>query len=206
MSAPPKTVLTATLDEEAAIRAAVSAVDPATLGPGRVIAGPQHVEDLVDLLEDPNVSGAIYDLPRPIDSEHVAAWVADYAARRARGEGLLIVVPDFGKGVVSYSQITVWPERASAELAGAVRADLQGGGGGGEGALRVFDWIFHALKVRLICLTAASDNIRSIRLIDHAGFSRMGERDAVRPDGTIRKSLYWEMTRERWEALAAERG
>jgi hypothetical protein len=29
----------------------------------------------------------------------------------------------------------------------------------------------------------------------------MGERDAVRPDGSIRKSHYWEMSCERWQAL-----
>lgn len=203
MSAPPKTVLTASDAEAEAIRAAVRHADPATLATGRVIAGPQHVEDLVDLLSDPSVSEAIYDLPRPIDADHVAAWVADYAARRERGEGLLIVVPDWGNGVVSYSQITIWPDRASAELAGAVRADLQGAGGGGEGAARVFDWMFNALQVRLICLTAAPDNERSIRLIDRAGFERMGSRDAVRPNGSIRKSLYWEMTRERWETVKA---
>lgn len=205
MSAPPKTVLTASSAEEAEIRAAVRTADPDTLAKGRQIAGPQHVQDLVDLLIDPSVSEAIYDLPRPIDVEHVAAWVSDYTARRERGEGLLIVAPDWGNGVVSYSQITVWPDRASAELAGAVRADMQGAGGGGEGALRVFDWMFSALRVRLICLTAAMDNERSIRLIDRAGFERMGTRDATRPDRSIRKSHYWEMSLERWEALRSQR-
>lgn len=205
MSAPPKTVLTASPEEEAAIRAAVRTADPATLAKGREIAGAKHVDDLVELLIDPSVSEAIYDLPRPIDHDHVAAWVADYAGRRGRGEGLLIVTPDWGKGVVSYSQITVWPDRAAAELAGAVRADMQNAGGGGEGAVRTFDWMFSILKVRLICLTAAMDNERSVRLIDRAGFQRMGTRDAMRPDQSIRQSHYWEMSLERWEALKAER-
>lgn len=201
MSAPPKTVLTATPEEEAAIRDAVRTADPETLGPKRLIAGPEHTDDLLELLSDPEVSDAIYDLPRPLTQASVAAWIADFAARRTRGEGLLIVVPDFGKGLMSYSQITVWPERASAELAGAVRADIQGGGGGGEGAARSFNWIFQVLKVRLIGLTAALDNVRSARLIDRAGFVRMGEREAIRPDGTVRRSLYWEMTRDGWSAL-----
>ena len=34
--------------------------------------------------------------------------------------------------------------------------------------------------------------------IDAAGFRRMGERDAVRPDGTTRRSVYWEMTKDEW--------
>ena len=29
---------------------------------------------------------------------------------------------------------------------------------------------------------------------------RMGEREAVRPDGTTRRSVYWEMTRDEWRA------
>lgn len=206
MSAPPKTVLSASPEEADAIREAVRTADPETLGPMRAIAGPLHVDDLVELLSDPEVSEAIYDLPRPLTHANVAAWVDSFAARRARGEGLLIVVPEFGKGLMSYSQITVWPECASAELAGAIRADIQGAGGGAEGAARSFNWIFSALKVRLIGLTAALDNIRSAKLIDRAGFQRMGEREAVRPDGTVRRSLYWEMTRERWRQLARDAG
>lgn len=206
MSAPPKTVLETSPAEEAAIRDAVRTADPATIGPGRVMATAEHAEALADFLADPLVSDPIYDLPRPFTPEVMAAWVADYAARRARGEGLLIVTTDFGgKAILSYSQIAVWPERASAELAGAVSADMQGMGGGGSGALAMFGWMFAALKVRLIGLTAATDNVRSAKLIDRAGFVRMGERDAVKADGTVRRSLYWEMSRERWDALAAGR-
>jgi RimJ/RimL family protein N-acetyltransferase len=61
-----------------------------------------------------------------------------------------------------------------------------------------FGWIFETLGVRLMCLTAAMDNIRVQKGIDAAGFTRMGERDAVRPDSTIRRSIYWEMTRDDW--------
>ena len=66
MSAPPKTVLTASPEEEAEIRQAVRTADPEGLGPNRVIAGPEHVEALLELLSDPEVSEAIYDLPRPL--------------------------------------------------------------------------------------------------------------------------------------------
>ena len=79
MSAPPKTVLTASPQEEAAIREAVRTVDPLTLGEGRVIAGAQHAPGLTRLLEDPAVSGPIYDLPRPITEANVAIWIAECA-------------------------------------------------------------------------------------------------------------------------------
>jgi RimJ/RimL family protein N-acetyltransferase len=52
--------------------------------------------------------------------------------------------------------------------------------------------------VRLIGLTAGLDNVRSAAAIDGAGFVRMGERESVRPDGSIRRSIYWELTRDQW--------
>ena len=60
--------------------------------------------------------------------------------------------------------------------------------------------MFESLGVRLIGLTAALDNVRSARIIEGVGFVPMGERDGVRPDGTVRRSRYWEMTREAWRA------
>ena len=65
------------------------------------------------------------------------------------------------------------------------------------------DWAFEIIGIRLMGLTAALDNVRSQRMIDGAGFKRMGERDSVRPDGSVRRSVYWELTREDWRALRA---
>lgn len=201
MSAPPKTVLHATAEEAAAIRAAVREADPTTLGMGRVHVEMKHVPGLVELLSDERVSGPIYDLPRPITEDSVTRWVAEHQAQRLAGDGLLLTTLDGDGKVAGYSHIAVWPERSSAELAGALRADLQGQGQGGAGMARTFGWIFETLGVRLMCLTAALDNIRSQKGIDAAGFRRMGEREAVRPDGTTRPSVYWEMTREEWRRL-----
>jgi RimJ/RimL family protein N-acetyltransferase len=198
VSAPPKSALVASADEAAAIRAAVREPDLAVLGDGRVVAAESDAEALAAFLADPAVSDPIYDLPRPITPETVRAWIAACSAERERGEGLLTVTRDGDGVMISYSKFTVWPERSSAELAGAMRASRQGGGQGGKGALSAFGWMFESLGVRLIGLTAALDNVRSARLIDAAGFTRMGERQSTRPDGTIRRSLYWEMTRDEW--------
>ena len=198
MSAPPKTVLHAADTEAEAIRRAVRTVDVGTLGPGRVRADIRHVAGLVALLSDPQVSDPIYDLPRPICDDSVTRWVAEAQAQALAGEGLLILALD-GKGEVSgYSKITVWPDRASGELAGAMRADAQNRGQGGPGAAHTFGWMFETLGVRLIGLTAALDNIRSAKLIEAAGFVPMGEREARRPDGSVRVSRYWELTRDEW--------
>ena len=198
MSAPPKTVIIASPDEAEAIRHAVRTADVTTLGPGRERAELKHVPGLVALLTDARVSGPIYDLPKPISEDSVTRWVTENQAQALAGEALLIVSVDPAGEVAGYSRITVWPEHSSAELAGAVRADLQNSGTGGVGMARTFGWIFETLGVRLMCLTSALDNIRAQKGIDAAGFVRMGERDAVRPDGTIRKSVYWELSRDQW--------
>jgi RimJ/RimL family protein N-acetyltransferase len=198
MSTPPKTVLHASEEEAEAIREAVRNADPATLGPGRAHADMTHVAGLVELLSDERVAGPIYDLPKPITTESVTRWVAERQAERLAGEGLLFVTLDDDGKVSGYSHIAVWPERSSAELAGAIRADLQGHGQGSLGMARTFAWIFETLGVRLLCLTAALDNVRSQKGIDAAGFRRMGEREVVRADGTTRASVYWELTRDEW--------
>ena len=200
MSAPPKTVLQASPQEEAAIRAAVRAADLTLLGASSVVASDAHVAGLVELLSDPAVSGPIYDLPRPITPESVAAWVEEARRLQASGDAVLVVTLDADGAVAGYSRFTVWPGRASAEIAGARRADQQNSGAGAAGAARSFNWMFEALGVRLIGVTAALDNPRSARVIEAAGFVPMGERESRRPDGTIRPSRYWEMTREAWRA------
>ena len=198
MSAPPKTVLEVTHAEAEAIRGAVRHVDTASLGMGRARAELKHVPGLVTLLTDERVSGPIYDLPRPISEDSITRWVAENQAQALAGEALLLVTLDDKGEVAGYSRITVWPDRSAAELAGAVRADLQNRGQGGAGMARTFGWIFETLGVRMMCLTAALDNVRSQKGIDAAGFVRMGEREAVRPDGTSRRSMYWELTRDEW--------
>ncbi len=198
MSAPPKTMLHATEEEAEAIREAVRHADPASLGLGRAHAELKHVPGLLELFADERVSGPIYDLPRPFSTDSLTRWVTERQAERLAGEGLLFVTLDERGKVAGYSHIAVWPERASAELAGAIRADLQNQGQGGRGMARTFDWIFETLGVRLMCLTAALDNVRSQKGIDAAGFRRMGEREVVRADGTRRASVYWEMTKDEW--------
>lgn len=201
MSTPPKTVLTASDEEAEAIRERVREADLSGLGGRRELAQMRHVPGLVELLSDERVSGPIYDLPKPITTESVTRWVAERQAEHLAGDGLLIVTLDEAGKVSGYSHVAVWPERSSAELAGAIRADLQGRGQGGSGMQQSFAWIFETLGVRLMCLTAALDNVRSQKGIDAAGFRRMGEREVVRPDGTTRNSVYWELTREEWERL-----
>ena len=198
MSDPPVTVIRAPPGEEADIRRRVREVDPASLGPDRVIAVCGHAASLARMLADPRVSDPIYDLPRPITEASVQAWIEATADQQARGEAVLILSLDEDGEVAGYSRFSVWPDRSSAEIAGATRADRQNRGQGTTGAARSFGWMFEVLGVRLVGLTAALDNVRSARVIEAAGFRPMGERDSRRPDGTLRRSLYWEMTIDEW--------
>lgn len=198
MSDPPVTVIRATAEEEADIRRRVREVDPASLGPDRILATPDQAASLARMLADPRVSDPIYDLPRPITEASVRAWIEETAALQAAGEAILILSLDEDGEVAGYSRFSIWPGRSSAELAGATRADRQNRGQGTAGAARSFGWMFEVLGVRLIGLTAALDNVRSARVIEAAGFRPMGERDSRRPDGTLRRSRYWEMTVEDW--------
>jgi RimJ/RimL family protein N-acetyltransferase len=135
----------------------------------------------------------------------VAGWVEAGREARAAGEGLLFVNLDAEGEVAGYSRITVWPDLASGELGGAMRADRQGQGQGAAGAMRAFEWMFETLGLRLIGMTAAPDDVRSARLIEAAGFTRMGERESRRPDGAVQPPLYWEMARDAWRAWAGGR-
>lgn len=203
MSAPPTTRLEVTADEEAAIRAAVRGADLALLGPQHHIADSSHIAGLIALLSDPGVSDPIYDLPRPFTHDVLAAWISEARDRQAHGEAILTVTVDEQGTVSGYSYFTIWPGRAAGELAGAHRTRGQGRGRGKTGAVRSFGWMFEHLGIRLIGLTAATDNYRSARVIEAAGFVAMGERESVRPDGSIRVSRYWELARDQWRTTGS---
>lgn len=201
MSAPPKTRLYVTPEEAGAVRAAVIAADPSGLGADCTAASEKDAQALTHLLGDPSIATAIYDLPSPITLQTVGAWIADAGRKRQHGEALLTVRTAKDGTIYSYSYFTIWPDLAAAEIAGGFRAEDQGAGLGKTGALRSFAWMFEALKVRLICVTAALDNVRSAKVIEAAGFTSMGERQSHRANGSVRRSRYWEMTIEQWRKL-----
>jgi RimJ/RimL family protein N-acetyltransferase len=195
------TTPTVSPEEQSAIRLAVRLADPDELGPGRVYARDEHADALAEMLGDPAVNAPLYDLPRPITPDTMRRWIEACADARSRGEGLLILNFDPAGALAGYSEITVWPERATAELGGALRPSAQGGGHGASGAFALFNWMFRRLRVRLIALTAAQDNARSIKLIGKAGFRRTGLRDVETNAGTTQSVVSWEVTVDEWRAL-----
>lgn len=201
----PLTRTTVAPDKAESIRAAVRAAVAMPAGGDTVsrLARPDDAGALAAFLSDPAVSAPIYSLPRPLTQEAVGAFIADHLAQRERGEGLLFVRLDRTGDVVGYSDVQVWPHWAAGELAGALRPDRQGQGQGAKGAAATFAWMFDALGLDLLCMTAAPDNVRTARLLDGLGFRRSGEIDSTRPDGTTRRSLAWEISRSDWQARHA---
>jgi len=190
----PLTRIKATAEKADAIRDAVRRVSFPADGRRRLGA----VEDapaFLALIADPSVSGPIYTLPKPPTLDGARAFIARHADERARGEGLLILEFDENGAVAGYHDIQFWPEWSACELGGAIRPDRQGEGRGGAGAAAAFDWLFDAIGVDLICETAALDNLRTQKLLKRIGFRCIGEIESDLPQGGVRPSLYFELTR-----------
>lgn len=167
-------------------------------------ASPSRVATLDDadalyrFLSDPDISGPIYNLPRPLTRQSVRAMIDRNLAAQAAGEGMLFLRFDEAGEVLGYSEFEIWPEWGAGDLGGALRQDIQGQRAGVEGARRTFDWMFEGLGLELIVATGALDNIRTARLLDRLGFARKGEITSTREDGSTRQSLVWEVTRAAW--------
>ena len=94
MSAPPKTVLDVNAAEAEAIRSAVRGADVTLLSPAHRIADVCDVDALVALLSGPEVSGPIYDLPRPVTRDTVNSGVEQARLRQLQGEAILCIMVD----------------------------------------------------------------------------------------------------------------
>lgn len=193
----PLTRIAAAPETVAAIRAAVRAATQ--MGDSR-LARTSDAAALHALLSDPLVFAPIYSLPRPLTPDSVSGFIDQHLAEREAGAGLLFVREGEGGEILGYSDVQVWPDWAAGELGGALHPSLHGKGSGGRGAAASFAWMFETLGLDLLCETAALTNVPTQRLLDGLGFRRMGEVTSVRPDGTTRASLVWEMTRSEWAA------
>jgi len=187
-------------NKQAQIRQAIRSADAiVTEAQKSRLATVDDAEIFHTFLSDPDISAPIYTLPRPLTVDAIRAFIADHIEQRERGEGLLFLNLDETGAIGGYIDIVIWPEWAAGELGGAVGKQRQGKRRGIEGARLGFDWLFDVLGLELICETAALDNIRTAKLLDHLGFKRKGEITSTRPDGTERASLVWEVTRSEWD-------
>jgi len=167
---------------------------------GARIARPEDAEALAGLLVHETIGPRIYTMPNPINAATMRSFIADHLMQRARGDGILFISFNGQGDCTAYFDVELWPQWSIAKFGGAVKAERQGRGFGGLCGLAAVEWCFDQLGVARICETTARDNDRSIRLLSRLGFVQHGEVISIRPDGTTRPSLYWELERDAWEA------
>lgn len=167
---------------------------------GARIARHEDAEALAGLLAHETIGPRIYTMPNPINATTMRPFIADHLMQRARGDGILFISFNGQGDCTAYFDVELWPQWSIAKFGGAVKAERQGRGFGGLCGLAAVEWCFDQLGVARICETTARDNDRSIRLLSRLGFVQHGEVTSVRPDGTTRPSLYWELERESWDA------
>jgi RimJ/RimL family protein N-acetyltransferase len=153
---------------------------------------------LAGLLSHESIGQRIYTMPNPINADTMTGFIEDHLLQRARGEGILFASFNATGEATAYFDVELWPQWSVAKFGGAVKAERQGRGFGGACGLAAVEWCFDQLGVARICETTARDNDRSIRLLSRLGFQQMGEVISVRPDGSTRPSIYWEMSRDDW--------
>lgn len=159
------------------------------------------LDALYDFFARPEVSDPIYTVEKPVTRDSVARHIERKTAAHEKGEGFMLASFDEAGSVTGYYDFTVWPQWSAAEFGGAMRPDQQSIGRGREGIFRSIDFVFETLGVNRLCFTAAHDNIRSIKLIDAMGMTRMGEVTSKAPGGQTRQSLVWEMTASDWKHI-----
>lgn len=172
---------------------------------GARVARPEDAEALAGLLAHESIGPRIYTMPNPINRETMTGFIDDHLMQRARGDGILFVSFNAAGEATAYFDVELWPQWSIAKFGGAVKVERQGRGFGGACGLAAVEWCFDRLGVERICETTARDNDRSIRLLSRLGFIQIGEVTAVKPDGTTRPSLYWELEREAWEVQRSVR-
>ncbi len=172
---------------------------------GARVARPEDAAALAGLLAHETIGPRIYTMPNPINAETMAPFIKDHLLQRARGDGILFVSFNGQGEATAYFDVELWPQWSIAKFGGAVKAERQGRGFGGACGLAAVEWCFDQLGVARICETTARDNDRSIRLLSRLGFIQHGEVVAIKPDGSTRPSLYWELEREAWDAARSIR-
>ncbi len=166
---------------------------------GARVAEAADAAALAGLLSHESIGPRIYTMPSTINEMTMRGFIEDHLMQRARGDGVLFVSFNAAGEATAYFDVELWPEWSAAKFGGAVKAERQGRGFGGACGLAAVEWCFGLLGVNRICETTARDNDRSIRLLSRLGFVQMGEVVAIRPDGTPRPSLYWELAKEDWD-------
>ena len=190
----PKTKIPTTPQQAQAIRNAVRATTHISPPYGNLdLATMQDTAEILALLMDERVSGDVYTLPRPFSFESVSAYIDEHQGQAQSGEGLLMCSRSAAGQIMSLVDFQFWPEYSACEFGGVIAYEHQSKSVGTTGIKQLCDWTHDVIGITLLAMTTSLENVRSQKMLKRLGFTQMGEVESVRPDGGVRRSIYWEL-------------
>ena len=190
----PKTQIPTTPQQAQAIRNAVRAVTHISPPYGNLdLATTQDTAEILALLMDERVSGDVYTLPRPFSLSSVRAYIKEHQEQARAGDGLLMCSRDGRGQIISLVDFQFWPEYSACEFGGVIAFEHQSKSIGTKGIKQLCAWTHGVIGINLLAMTTSLENIRSQKMLKRLGFTQLGEMESVRPDGGVRRSLYWEL-------------
>jgi RimJ/RimL family protein N-acetyltransferase len=140
--------------------------------------GPEDLDDLVALHEDPEVTRYITTLDRAAAEERLRQDADEW---RRRGHGMLAILGRPGSAqagtgrFLGRATVKHWPQFDETEVGWTLRRDAWGRGYATEAGRACVDWAFAELDVPYLTAMIAPGNHRSVRVAQRLGFKPMRE-------------------------------
>jgi RimJ/RimL family protein N-acetyltransferase len=168
--------------------------------------GPDDVEDSLAIVGDDQVTRWLsFDSRDRKQAAAMLTGITERALQEPRTEYYLaIVLPNNQSRVIGFARLGLDGVKA-AKLGYAVRASEQGQGYATDAARALIRFGFGTLGLHRISAAIGPDNIPSIAMVEHLGFTFEGcIRHHVFTNGAWRDSLLYSLLEDEWAKLAAE--
>jgi len=131
---------------------------------------PEDVADVVALAGDPAVALTTGDIPHPLTSAPIRAWVDSVRVTHAEGTGLVLVVTEAGTGALVGVVAMVWQRHwPDAELGYWIGKPFWGRGYATEAVRAVVDVGFEVFGLATVFSSTRGDNTASQRVLEKVG-------------------------------------
>lgn len=161
---------------------------------------------LAALAGDWEVARSTAFLPHPYAEADARDFIAAAAARRAACREAIFVLERRAEGDV-IGAVGVATEGSGGEIGYWIGRPFWGRGYATEAVSGVLGLAFDGLGVERVAAAVMADNAASARVLEKAGFARLGERTGVCGQGRCagRATIAFEMAAEAWRAARAAR-
>jgi RimJ/RimL family protein N-acetyltransferase len=165
-----------------------------------------HLDGLARVAFDPDLWR--WTIARPTDRAGLEAWMATAMANRAAGSELPFVTIDLpsGRPIGSSRYLSIVPEHLRLEIGWSwVARDLHRSGANREAKLLMLTHAFDVLGCNRVEFKTDSLNekARAALLGIGATFEGIFRNHMVMPEGRLRHSAYYSVTKEEWPAVKA---